>query len=120
MTEIHLEADCLFCKIIQKKIPSTIVYEDEKALAFSDISPQAPTHLLVIPKRHIARLADLQSQDETIMAHLFSVIRHLAKTEGILESGFRTVINSGESAGQTVFHLHVHLMGGRVFDWPPG
>lgn len=120
MTETHLEADCLFCKIIQKKIPSTIVYEDDAALAFEDITPQAPTHLLIIPKRHIARLADLQVEDETTMAHIFSVVLKLAKKMHLLESGFRTVINSGETAGQTVFHLHVHLMGGRAFHWPPG
>lgn len=120
MTEAQLEDDCLFCKIIQKKIPSAIVYEDECALAFEDISPQAPTHLLIIPKQHIARLADLQCADEAMMAHLFSVVRKLAEAKDLLESGFRTVINSGEKAGQTVFHLHVHLMGGRAFKWPPG
>lgn len=120
MTEIDLEADCLFCKIIQKKIPSTIVYEDDTALAFEDISAQAPTHLLIIPKRHIARLADLKSGDEAMMAHLFLVVQKLAESKGLTESGFRTVINSGEAAGQTVFHLHVHLMGGRSFQWPPG
>lgn len=120
MTEAHLETDCLFCKIIQKKIPSTIVYEDDTALAFEDITPQAPTHLLIIPKRHIARLADLQVRDEATMAHIFSVILKLAESQNLLESGFRTVINSGETAGQTVFHLHVHLMGGRAFHWPPG
>lgn len=120
MSELHLEDDCLFCKIIQKKIPGTVVYEDEHALAFEDISPQAPIHLLIIPKRHIARLADLQTGDETLMAHLFSVVRKLAETKGLRDSGFRTVINSGERAGQSVFHLHLHLMGGRVFQWPPG
>ncbi len=120
MTETLSEADCLFCKIIQKKIPSTIVYEDDHALAFADISPQAPTHLLIIPKQHIARFADLQAGDELLMAHLFIVVQKLAKEKGLLERGFRTVINSGEHAGQTVFHLHVHLMGGRVFQWPPG
>jgi len=120
MSETAFESDCLFCKIIQKQIPSAIVYEDEIALAFEDISPQAPTHLLIIPKRHIARLADLQSGDESTMAHLFSVVRKLAEAKGLLDSGFRTVINSGEKAGQTVFHLHVHLMGGRTFHWPPG
>ncbi len=120
MTEAQPEATCLFCKIIQKKIPSPIVYEDDRALAFADISPQAPTHLLIIPKRHIARLADLQSGDEGLMAHLLIVVQKLAKEKGLLESGFRTVINSGEDAGQSVFHLHVHLMGGRIFQWPPG
>ncbi len=116
----HSEADCLFCKIIQKKIPSKIVYEDDVALAFEDISPKAPTHLLIIPKTHIARLADIEQKDEATMAHLFSVVRTLAKQHSLLEAGFRTVINSGESAGQTVFHLHIHLLGGRSFQWPPG
>ncbi len=120
MPKPHSEAECLFCKIIQKKIPSKVVYEDEVALAFEDISPQAPTHLLIIPKIHIARLADIEQQDEVTVSHLFSVIRTLAKQYALLEAGFRTVINSGESAGQTVFHLHIHLMGGRRFHWPPG
>jgi len=120
MTDSHSEADCLFCKIIQKKIPSKIVYEDDIALAFEDINAKAPVHLLIIPKTHIARLADIQQLDELTMAHLFSVIKTLAEQHELLDAGFRTVINSGESAGQTVFHLHIHLMGGRPFHWPPG
>ncbi len=120
MSPVHFEDKCLFCKIIQKKIPSKIVYEDESALAFEDISPQAPVHLLIIPKTHIPRLADINAGDEKQLAHLFTIVRKLAEEKNILESGFRTVINSGEEAGQTVFHLHVHLMGGRAFHWPPG
>lgn len=120
MTNPHSEADCLFCKIIQKQIPSKIVYEDDVTLAFEDINAQSPVHLLVIPKTHIARLADIEPQDEATIAHLFSVIRRLAEEHSLLEAGFRTVINSGEAAGQTVFHLHIHLMGGRGFHWPPG
>ncbi len=120
MRNSHLEADCLFCKIILKDIPGKVVHEDDKALAFEDISPQAPVHLLIIPKKHIARLADLQADDAALLAHLFSLVPILAEKYGVLESGFRTVINSGERAGQSVFHLHIHLMGGRDFRWPPG
>ncbi len=120
MTDAHLEDDCLFCKIIQKKIPSKIVYEDKGALAFEDISPKAPVHLLIIPKTHIPRLADIQTKDAAIMASLFLVAQNLAEKYKLLDAGFRTVINSGEEAGQTVFHLHVHLLGGRSFHWPPG
>lgn len=120
MTQANRQEDCLFCKIIQKKIPSKIVYEDETAIAFEDVNPQAPVHLLIIPRLHIARLADIRTRDQTTLAHLFSIIPRLASKKGILEKGFRTVINSGETAGQTVFHLHVHLMGGRGFHWPPG
>ncbi len=120
MTELHFEKKCLFCDIVQKQIPSTVVYEDETVLAFEDIIPQAPVHLLIIPKTHIPSLADLKPGDERIMADLILAIRKLAEEQNLLESGFRTVMNSGEGAGQTVFHLHVHLMGGRLFQWPPG
>lgn len=120
MTQAHLEEACLFCKVIHKKLPSKIVYEDETALAFEDMAPQAPVHLLVIPKKHIARLADIQNKDTDILAHLFSIIPLLAEKHRVTESGFRTVINSGEGAGQSVFHLHIHLLGGRSFRWPPG
>lgn len=114
------KAGCLFCRIIQKEIPSNIVYEDADTLAFEDISKQAPIHLLIIPKIHLARLADLKPGDEHMMAHLFTVVHKLAEEKDLLTAGFRTVINSGEAAGQTVFHLHVHLLGGRAFHWPPG
>jgi len=120
MTQAKQEADCLFCQMIQKKIPAKIAYEDERVLAFEDIRAQAPVHLLIIPKIHIARLADIKPEDQPVLAHLFSIIPKLADAQGILEKGFRTVINSGKGAGQTVFHLHVHLMGGRPFRWPPG
>ncbi len=120
MSSIHQENDCLFCNIVQKKIPAQIVYEDETALAFEDISPQAPVHLLVIPKTHIPRLADMTTGDEKTLTQLFMIIHKLAGEKDLMDSGFRTVINSGEGAGQTVFHLHVHLMGGRPFHWPPG
>jgi len=113
-------ADCLFCKIVQKTIPAKIVHEDESALAFEDITPQAPVHLLIIPKKHIARLADLVPEEAQILAHIFGFVPTLARKYGVLESGFRSVINSGAGAGQSVFHLHIHLMGGRTFRWPPG
>lgn len=112
--------DCLFCKIVEKKIPCKIVYEDEKMVAFEDINPQAPVHLLLIPKKHLSGLLDMKSDDKIEVGHLFSVIPALARQKGIAESGFRTVVNSGREAGQTVFHLHVHLLGGRAMRWPPG
>jgi len=112
--------DCLFCRIIGKKIPSNIVYEDERAIAFEDVNPQAPVHFLVIPRKHISSLSTMQPEDDTILANLFSVVSHLAREKGIVEDGYRTVINSGRGAGQTVFHLHVHLLSGRPFRWPPG
>ncbi|HIE64915.1 MAG: histidine triad nucleotide-binding protein [Nitrospira sp.] len=112
--------DCLFCGIIEKKIPSKIVHEDERAIAFEDVNPQAPIHLLVIPRKHISGLSTMQPKDDAILAHLFSVVSRLAREKGIVEDGYRTVINSGRGAGQAVFHLHVHLLSGRPFQWPPG
>lgn len=114
------EGPCLFCRIVKKEIPGKIVYEDEKAIAFEDINPQAPVHLLIIPKTHIAGLAAVKPEESGMLAHLFSLVPKLAEKSGVLESGFRTVVNSGASAGQTVFHLHIHLLGGRAFRWPPG
>ncbi|MGI6336430.1 MAG: histidine triad nucleotide-binding protein [Eubacteriales bacterium] len=103
---------CIFCKIIAGEIPSTKVYEDETIYAFRDINPQAPTHILIVPKRHIARAGELTEADGVLVGHIFAVAAQVAKTEG-LES-FRVVTNSGKDAGQTVNHLHFHLMGGRV------
>ncbi|MFQ5597893.1 MAG: histidine triad nucleotide-binding protein [Nitrospiria bacterium] len=120
MSESPKESDCLFCKIVHQEIPSQIEYEDDVAIAFKDLNPQAPHHLLVIPKKHIARLDDFATQDLPEIAHLFSVVVKLAKRHALTESGFRTVINSGAGAGQSVFHLHIHLLGGRPFHWPPG
>lgn len=114
------EGDCLFCKIIEKKIPSKIVYEDEKMVAFEDINPQAPVHLLLIPKKHIAGLLDLTPEEREEISHLFLTLPKLAREKGVAERGFRTVVNSGRDAGQSVFHLHVHLLGGRALHWPPG
>ena len=104
--------DCLFCKIVAGDIPSTKVYEDEKILAFRDIAPQAPTHILVIPKTHIGSVAEISSENSSIVAHIFEVIPQIAKAEG-LNQGYRVVSNCGEDAGQTVHHLHFHILGGK-------
>ncbi len=115
-----MSVDCLFCKIANKQIPSKMVYEDDRSLAFEDINPKAPVHILAIPKKHLVSLVNLNQEDEVLLGHLFGVLARLAEQKGIAETGFRTVINSGEGAGQTVFHLHLHLLGGRPFHWPPG
>jgi histidine triad (HIT) family protein len=113
-------SDCLFCKFVSGEIKSDTVYEDEEVLAFRDINPQAPTHILIIPKRHIATLNDLEPEDEALIGKLFLTAKKVAKAEGIDEKGYRTVINCNKDAGQSVFHIHMHLMGGRYMDWPPG
>jgi len=105
--------DCLFCKIIEGKIPSTKVYEDDKVLCFKDISPEAPVHVLVIPKKHISSLNELTLEDEEIIGHIFIIIGKIAKELGIAESGYRVVSNCNEDAGQTVPHVHFHVMGGK-------
>jgi histidine triad (HIT) family protein len=105
-------SDCLFCKIIAGEIPSTKVYEDDSVLAFRDIAPQAPTHILVIPKAHIASVAELTEENAAVVAHIFTVIAQIAKQEG-LEGGYRVVSNCGADAGQTVHHLHFHILGGK-------
>ncbi len=111
---------CIFCKIADKTIPGKIVYEDNEAVAFEDLNPKAPVHILVIPRRHMESLSGAREADRTLIGHLHFIAADLAKKRGIVESGFRTVINSGVGAGQTVFHLHLHLLGGRPFHWPPG
>lgn len=111
--------DCLFCKIAAGEIPSKKVYEDEQVYAFYDIDPQAPVHVLLIPKSHIASAAEITPENSAVVAHIFEVAAALAKELG-LDDGFRIVSNCGESAGQTVKHLHFHLMGGRSFAWPAG
>mgnify|MGYP000165643868 FL=1 len=105
--------NCLFCKIIKKEIPSTIVYEDEEVLAFRDINPVAPVHVLVIPKKHISSLVDLEPEDEAIVGKIYTIINKIAKQENIFESGFRVIVNCGEDGGQEVKHLHFHLIGGK-------
>ncbi|WP_437937741.1 histidine triad nucleotide-binding protein [Sorangium sp. So ce341] len=111
---------CIFCKIANKEIPSKVVFEDEHVIAFHDVNPQAPTHVLVIPKRHIAGIAQAAPEDEAVLGRLLLAARQVAEKTGIAEGGFRTVVNSGANAGQTVFHLHVHVIGGRPMAWPPG
>ena len=111
--------DCIFCKIAAGEIPAQKVYEDERALIFRDIQPCAPTHLLAIPKEHITGAADINTGNADIIAHLFTIIAQTAKDSG-LENGFRVVTNNGEDGGQTVGHLHFHLLGGRQLGWPPG
>jgi histidine triad (HIT) family protein len=114
-----MSADCLFCKIAAKQIPAKILFEDADVFAFADISPQAPTHLLICPKRHFASLHEAQAGDQAVLGKMALVAADLAR-ERKLEAGYRTVVNTGEGAGQTVFHLHMHLLGGRAFRWPPG
>lgn len=112
--------DCTFCKIIDKKIPSKIVYEDELAFAFEDINPQAPVHTLVIPKKHIPTLLDIKEEDGALIAHLVKVASRIARDKGIAERGFRIVTNCNPESGQTVYHIHLHVLGGRAMHWPPG
>lgn len=111
--------DCLFCKIIGGEIPSNKMYEDDTVFAFRDIDPQAPVHILIVPKEHIASAKDINESNSAVVAHIFEVAAKIAKAEG-LDDGFRIVNNCGDSAGQTVKHLHFHLMGGREFTWPAG
>jgi len=109
----------LFSKIIKREIPADIVYEDELCLAFRDINPQAPTHVLIIPKQEIAKLADAKAADQALLGHLLLAANKIARQLGV-ENAFRLVVNNGADAGQSVFHLHVHLLAGRPFHWPPG
>jgi histidine triad (HIT) family protein len=113
-------ADCLFCKIVNREIPASIVYEDDRLLAFNDTNPQAPTHVLVIPKRHIATLSDLTPADDAIVGEMVRRAAAIAAERGIAAGGFRTVFNTNAGAGQSVFHIHLHLIGGRIMHWPPG
>lgn len=112
--------DCLFCKIVNGDIPSTKVYEDDICFAFRDIDPQGPVHVLVIPKQHIQSVNQVDDSNKDVVAHIFTVIPQIAKSEGIAEEGYRVVSNIGEHAGQTVPHLHFHIIGGRDMTWPPG
>lgn len=109
----------LFQKIIDREIPAQVVYEDNQALAFRDINPQAPVHILIIPKKPMAQIELMTSEDEALLGHLFYVATQVAKQEG-LQDGYRLVVNNGVQGGQTVFHLHIHLLGGRALGWPPG
>lgn len=111
---------CLFCNILEKKVPATVVYEDEHALAFRDIRPVAPTHVLVIPKKHVAAIHDLEPAHAETMGNILVAARRVADQEGLTKDGYRLVINDGDAAGQTVHHVHVHVLGGRDLTWPPG
>jgi histidine triad (HIT) family protein len=112
--------DCLFCKIAQGEIPAKIVYEDDQVLAFEDINPQAPFHVLIIPRRHIATLNDVQAGDVALVGGLIARASQIAKDKGHAQDGYRTVFNTNRGAGQTVFHIHLHLLAGRNMTWPPG
>jgi histidine triad (HIT) family protein len=111
---------CLFCEIVAGRIPSRIVYQDETVLAFHDIRPEAPVHVLLIPKKHITSLLDLQPEDDALVGGLVRRARELAHELGLAKRGFRLVFNAGADAGYSVFHIHLHLLGGRGFGWPPG
>ena len=113
-------SDCLFCKIRDGEIPADIIFENEEVLAFNDVNPQAPVHLLIIPKKHISTVNDVTADDQKIMANLFSAAKDIAKHKGVSEEGYRLVVNCNEKAGQTVFHIHMHLLAGRAMTWPPG
>jgi histidine triad (HIT) family protein len=111
---------CIFCKIIERKIPAKILYEDDLCLVFEDIVPQAPIHILSIPKKHIKKLSDIEQSDKTLLGHLIHSLIHVLNQTDDSNEGFRIVINNGELGGQVVNHLHVHLLGGRQMKWPPG
>ena len=110
----------MFCRIVAGEIPADFIHRDERALVIRDINPQAPTHLLVIPQEHIDSLNDASQKDEALLGHLLRVAARVANAAGLAEGGYRTVINNGAGAGQSVFHLHVHVLGGRPMKWPPG
>ena len=112
--------DCLFCRIVAGTIPATIVYRDDRVTAFQDIQPQAPVHVLVIPNQHVASTNDLTEQHDAVIGHLMRVTQVIAREQGIAETGYRLVVNTGPDAGQSVGHIHLHLLGGRRLGWPPG
>lgn len=114
------EVSCLFCRIIKGEIPGEFVHQDERSVVIRDINPQGPTHLLVIPREHIESLDDASQKDEALLGYLLRVAARVANAAGLAEGGYRTVINNGAGAGQSVFHLHVHVLGGRPLNWPPG
>ncbi|MGC8857465.1 MAG: histidine triad nucleotide-binding protein [Anaerolineae bacterium] len=113
-------ASCIFCQIAAHRLPAEILYQDEQITAFRDIHPKAPIHILIIPNRHIPSVNDIQPEDEPLIGRMFTLVRQLAAQEGIKESGYRLVVNTGSHGGQTIFHLHLHLLGKRRFTWPPG
>jgi histidine triad (HIT) family protein len=115
-----VDRECLFCKIVAREIPADILHVSDQVVAFRDLNPQAPTHILLIPKEHIASITDVTDRHGPMLVELMQAATHLAQTEGIDESGWRLVTNMGPDAGQSVFHLHFHLLGGRPMAWPPG
>lgn len=114
------ETDCLFCRIVAGEMDADIVYQDEAVMAFRDINPQAPTHVLIIPKKHISTINDIEADDADTVGALFLAAKQIAAGEGLAEAGYRVAMNCNEGAGQSVFHIHLHLLGGRGFSWPPG
>jgi histidine triad (HIT) family protein len=114
------EMACLFCEIIQKKRPAKIIYEDQTVMVFEDLNPQAPVHVLVVPKKHISTSLDIEDGDGSLVSNLFHVANKIAKDKGVAERGFRLVMNCNPESGQTVFHMHLHVLGGRFMHWPPG
>jgi histidine triad (HIT) family protein len=113
-------SDCLFCKIVRSEIPASIVYQDDRLIAFDDINPQAPTHVLIVPRRHVSTLNDLDADDDQLVGEMVRRAAAIASERGISAGGYRTVFNTNREAGQTVFHIHLHLIGGRPMEWPPG
>jgi histidine triad (HIT) family protein len=111
---------CIFCEIAAKKLPARIIHEDEHVIAFEDINPKAPVHALVIPKKHISTNLDIEPGDNMLIGHLFQVANQIVKDKGVAERGFRLVMNCNADSGQTVFHIHLHVLGGRLMSWPPG
>lgn len=112
--------DCIFCRIVRGEVPASLLYQDDQVIAFEDINPAAPTHILIVPREHIPSVMGLEPAHEALAGRVFAAVRTLAAERGLNETGFRVVVNSGEQAGQTVPHLHFHLLGGRSMSWPPG
>jgi histidine triad (HIT) family protein len=117
---VSQDPNCLFCMIAGRKIPAKLVHSDDRAIAFEDINPQAPTHILIVPNKHIADIQSMNADDRELIGHLFFVAQNLAGKMGFAKDGYRLVINNGRDAGQAVFHIHLHLLSGRAFAWPPG
>ena len=117
---VGVNASCLFCRIAAHELEAEIVYEDDAVVAFQDINPQAPVHILIVPRAHLASIDDIVPEDEPVMGRLVLTASKIARDQGIVDGGYRLVLNCGEGAGQSVFHVHMHLLGGRRFNWPPG
>jgi len=116
----EMSSDCLFCKIVSGEIPADIVYESDSAIGFRDINAKAPTHVLVIPRKHISTINDIEQDDQEIVGSLYTAAKEIAAEDGIADEGYRAVMNCNEAAGQSVFHIHLHVLGGRPLAWPPG